>query len=120
MGAPQHVLFQESEMAAVKLTEIGPRMRLSLVKVEEGFCSGEVLFHKHVKKTPEEVAALRAETHRYSALANRRAQRDSAVAQAPCKDDEFSCMHSTSVGIMVRTDSSVPRCRLELRTLCFP
>jgi ribosome biogenesis protein SSF1/2 len=51
-------------MAAVKLTEIGPRMRLCLIKVEEGFCSGEVLYHKHVTKTPEEVAALRAETHR--------------------------------------------------------
>jgi ribosome biogenesis protein SSF1/2 len=57
-------LFQDAEQAAVKLTEIGPRMRLSLVKIEEGFCCGEILYHKHVKKTPEEIAALRADMKR--------------------------------------------------------
>jgi hypothetical protein len=39
-------------------------MRLSLVKVEEGFCCGEILYHAHVKKTPEEIAALRADMKR--------------------------------------------------------
>ncbi len=29
---------KEAEEAAVKLTEVGPRMRLKLLKIEDGFC----------------------------------------------------------------------------------
>lgn len=42
------------EKRAVKLTEMGPRMKLRLTKVEEGLCSGKVLWHEFVKKTKEE------------------------------------------------------------------
>ena len=31
-------------------------MELEIVKVEDGLCTGEVLFHKHVQKSTEEVA----------------------------------------------------------------
>lgn len=34
-----------SNKSAVKLQEIGPRMTLQLVKVEEGLCSGSVIFN---------------------------------------------------------------------------
>jgi len=62
-------------MAAVKLTEIGPRMTLSLIKVEEGLCSGEVLYHQHVTKTEEEVLQLRKESRRREQIkATRKAQ----------------------------------------------
>lgn len=40
----------------VRLSEIGPRMTLKLVKIESGFAGGETLFHDHVAKTPREVA----------------------------------------------------------------
>jgi ribosome biogenesis protein SSF1/2 len=43
--------------SAIRLTEMGPRLSLSLLKVEEGFCGGEVLFHSHVRKTQEQMAA---------------------------------------------------------------
>lgn len=39
---------------AVKMTEIGPRMKLRLVKVEEGMCDGKVLWHEFITKTKEE------------------------------------------------------------------
>lgn len=32
---------------ALKLHELGPRMKLKLVKIEEGFCRGNVVFHAH-------------------------------------------------------------------------
>ena len=38
----------------VKLREIGPRLELSLVKIEEGVCDGKVLYHAYVSKTAEE------------------------------------------------------------------
>lgn len=40
--------------SAIRLVEQGPRMTLQLVKIEEGFASGEVLYHKLVVKTEEE------------------------------------------------------------------
>ncbi|KAI5303047.1 hypothetical protein KEM56_000089 [Ascosphaera pollenicola] len=42
------------EKRAVKLTEIGPRMKLRLIKVEEGMCSGKVMWHAFVKKSAKE------------------------------------------------------------------
>ena len=33
-----------STKSAVKLQEIGPRMTLELIKIEEGLCTGQVLF----------------------------------------------------------------------------
>ncbi|KAH9514421.1 hypothetical protein Btru_025205 [Bulinus truncatus] len=44
---------------AVRLKEIGPRLSLQLIKIEEGFEAGNVLYHSLIKKTPEEVEALR-------------------------------------------------------------
>lgn len=46
------------ERRAVKLMELGPRMKLRMTKVEEGLCSGKILWHQHVKKTREEVREL--------------------------------------------------------------
>ncbi|QLQ80947.1 hypothetical protein HG537_0E03020 [Torulaspora globosa] len=43
---------------AIKLTELGPRLTLKLVKIEEGICSGRVLHHEFVKKTSAEIKAL--------------------------------------------------------------
>ena len=42
----------------VKLQEIGPRMEMELVKVEEGMCEGRVLYHAYVDKTEGEVKEL--------------------------------------------------------------
>lgn len=42
-----------------RLTEIGPRMTLELVKIQEGAVDGEVLYHKFIEKTPEEIEATR-------------------------------------------------------------
>ncbi|SPO28052.1 related to SSF1 - Nucleolar protein involved in the assembly of the large ribosomal subunit [Ustilago trichophora] len=40
---------------AVRLREIGPRMELKLVKIEEGCNEGAVLFHEYVKKSAQEL-----------------------------------------------------------------
>ncbi|KAK4125739.1 Brix-domain-containing protein [Parathielavia appendiculata] len=46
------------ERRAVKLVELGPRMRLRMTKVEEGICAGKVLWHEYVQKTKEEIREL--------------------------------------------------------------
>ena len=48
------------EKRAVKLVELGPRMRLRMVKVEEGVCGGKVMWHEYLSKSTEEVDHLAA------------------------------------------------------------
>lgn len=47
----------ESKQSRIRLYEVGPRMELEIIKVEEGLCGGKVLFHRYVKKSKAEVAA---------------------------------------------------------------
>ena len=67
---------------AVRLREIGPRMELRLVKVEEGLNGSEVLYHDYVERTPQENAAQAREAERKRQLvAARRAQQERNVAK---------------------------------------
>lgn len=42
------------ERRAVKLVELGPRMKLKLIKVEEGLCGGKVMWHDFISKSAAE------------------------------------------------------------------
>ncbi|CAI5968711.1 unnamed protein product [Closterium sp. NIES-65] len=47
-----------AQQSQVKLHELGPRVTLLLVKVEEGLSNGAVMYHRFVEKTAEEEAEL--------------------------------------------------------------
>ncbi|KAL8286638.1 hypothetical protein RQP46_004166 [Phenoliferia psychrophenolica] len=67
----------KGEKRAVRLVELGPRIELGLVKVEEGVGEGEVLFHEIVHKSVSEAAQL-AKVH----AARRKLQKERREAQA--------------------------------------
>ncbi|KAK7964129.1 Brix domain-containing protein [Apiospora saccharicola] len=46
------------ERRAVKMVELGPRMKLRLVKVEEGLSGGNVMWHEHIHKSKDEIKEL--------------------------------------------------------------
>lgn len=46
------------EKRAVKLVELGPRMKLRMTKVEEGVCNGKVMWHEYIHKTAAELKAM--------------------------------------------------------------
>ncbi|KAJ3292854.1 hypothetical protein HK104_004955 [Borealophlyctis nickersoniae] len=46
---------RQMEQRAIKLSELGPRMQMSLIKIQGGLCEGEVLYHSFVHKTEAEV-----------------------------------------------------------------
>jgi len=50
--------------SALKLVELGPRLCLELIKVEQGLGDGNVMFHAHVKKTPEEAKEIQDKAER--------------------------------------------------------
>ncbi|OWF46469.1 suppressor of SWI4 1 homolog [Mizuhopecten yessoensis] len=45
----------KSTKSAIRMTELGPRLSLQLVKIEDGLCDGKVMYHDFIKKTDEEL-----------------------------------------------------------------
>ncbi|KAL8933032.1 MAG: hypothetical protein Q9216_006554 [Gyalolechia sp. 2 TL-2023] len=43
---------------AVRLVELGPRMKLRMTKVEEGVCGGKVIWHEYLSKSESEVREM--------------------------------------------------------------
>jgi len=60
VSLPEEVFFKRQQgRCRVKLVELGPRMTLKLLRVEVGLCEGEVIWHRYIEKTPEEVIKTR-------------------------------------------------------------
>lgn len=71
---------QHREQCRVKLQEIGPRMTLQLVKVENGFAGGEVIYHRLEKKQLWEIQENAAKVRsRKAEKAKRKAEQDGNV-----------------------------------------
>lgn len=49
----------ESGSSAVRLIELGPRITFELKKIESELLTGEVLYHKNVQKTAEEILKIK-------------------------------------------------------------
>lgn len=52
---------KEKQKSAIRLKEVGPRMALKLVKIEQDLIGGRVIYHDHVIKSEEEVERLKKE-----------------------------------------------------------
>eukprot|EP00798_Chlamydomonas_sp_ICE-L_P030067 gene30067-35036_t len=63
-----------ARQSRVRLYEIGPRMELEIVKVEEGMCDGKVLYHAHVKRSATEIKAQQAQKDERERLRGERRQ----------------------------------------------
>lgn len=66
------------EKRAVKLVELGPRMRLRMTKVEDGMCTGRVMWHEYLNKSNMEVEEMEQiwERRRQEKEARKKVQRD--------------------------------------------
>ena len=69
------------EKRAVKLVELGPRMRLRMTKVEEGVCEGKVMWHESIEKTAEEVKEMERvwEARRTEKAERKRVQKENVL-----------------------------------------
>ena len=80
---------QAGKRSIVKLREIGPRMTLQLLKVQDGVFEGEVQYHKHFTKTDEEVEELqRAADAKAKLVQERRAEQDRNVERKRQLEEE--------------------------------
>ncbi|EGX88313.1 ribosome biogenesis protein Ssf2, putative [Cordyceps militaris CM01] len=66
------------ERRAVKLVELGPRLRLRLTKVEDGLCAGKIMWHEYIHKSKEELKDMekRWQKRRQEKEARKREQKD--------------------------------------------
>lgn len=55
-----------AQKSAIRLTELGPRLALKLIKIEEGLMKGEVLYHHLGKASPKENEGHKAKRQRTS------------------------------------------------------
>ena len=69
-----------SEQSSVRLVELGPRITMDLIKIEEGMLDGEVLYHRLVQKTDEEKKAIKiAREKRRKEKERRKSEQESNV-----------------------------------------
>lgn len=78
------------EKRAVKLVELGPRMILRMTKVEEGLCSGKIMWHEYIHKTKEEIKALEKkwEERTKEKEARRKQQRENVEKKRKAKGEK--------------------------------
>ncbi|KAM3863744.1 uncharacterized protein ACN63O_011589 [Diretmus argenteus] len=78
-----------SQQSAVRLTEIGPRMTLQLVKIEEGMGEGNVLYHAVIAKTEEELKEIldRKEAQLKEKVERRKKQEQNVALKKQKRDD---------------------------------
>ena len=53
-----------SQTSKIRLYEIGPRLTLSLVKIQDALFDGEVLYHMYIQKSTKEISFMRKEKAR--------------------------------------------------------
>jgi len=74
--------------STVRLQELGPRLRMKLLKVEDGLFEGDIIHHAYVKKTPEEAAKLREQRKmRDAAKTKRKSAQEANVARKKAKKE---------------------------------
>jgi ribosome biogenesis protein SSF1/2 len=76
-----------AEKRAVKLVELGPRMKLRMTKVEEGVCSGKIMWHEYIQKSKEEMKELdkKWEKKRQEKEARKKVQRENVEKKKAAK-----------------------------------
>jgi len=69
---------KSSQKSAIRLKEVGPRLTLKLLKIEQEMCGGQVLYHALQARTPEQIAAMKAEKERKKNLKRERKREQEA------------------------------------------
>lgn len=87
----------DSGQSAIRLHELGPRVTFELYKIESGLMTGEVLYHKEVVKTADEILKMKKKRadktvqkeHRKKTQEENKAKKDKAKEQHKLKSTGF-------------------------------
>jgi len=73
---------------AIRLREIGPRMELGLIKIEQGLGGGDVLYHELIKKSKGEDQRIKKKIKEKEALKIQRKKQQEENVKKKAKDKE--------------------------------
>lgn len=74
------------EKRVVKLVELGPRMKLRLMKVEEGLCDGRIMWHDFISKSDREIKRMDDEWNRRRKVKEERKRQQKANVEKKKQD----------------------------------
>lgn len=74
--------------SALKLVELGPRLSMQLIKVEQGLGEGNVMFHAFVQKTPEEAKEIQERKEKEAKLKQHRREEQERNVERKRKNKE--------------------------------
>lgn len=78
-----------NEQRAVRLREVGPRIELKLIKIEDGMAGGETLYHNRIQKSAKEQADLRrTQAEKVKLRKERKAAQDENVKRKKNEKEE--------------------------------
>ncbi|KAL9081776.1 MAG: hypothetical protein Q9159_007050 [Coniocarpon cinnabarinum] len=95
---------QKTQKRAIRLTEIGPRMKLRLYKVEEGLCTGRVMWHETVTKSQAEFREMEEKWKARNEEKERRRKEQRANLERKRKDREAQRAKDKAEGKTVEDD----------------
>lgn len=109
-GARRKRLPRGPEKRSIHLVELGPRLTLDMVKIEEGLADGRTLWHAYEKKTKEEVRELERRHAERQAEKEKRRNEQQANVQAKkdaleAKDKEKKARRLRGEGVRSDEDS---------------
>ncbi|KAM8824448.1 suppressor of SWI4 1 homolog [Synchiropus picturatus] len=78
-----------AQQSAVRLTEIGPRLTMKLIKIQDGMGEGNVLYHAVISKTEEEIQEIleRKEAQLKEKLERKRKQEQDIAVKKQKRED---------------------------------
>lgn len=82
---------KDKQQVNIRLYETGPRLTLKLIKIEEEFLKGEVLYHALVEKTEEEKEALKKNIieKEDTKFKNKKVQEENVKRKAELKEEQL-------------------------------
>lgn len=92
------------EKRAIKLVELGPRMNLRLVKVEEGLCEGRVMWNEFVSKSKDEEKELDQKWDEKRKLRDERRRQQKENVEKKRKTKEQTKTNTTENGEIRESD----------------
>lgn len=97
----------ENNKSAIRLYEIGPRMTIELIKIQNDLFTGEVLYHNAIVKTEEEVAEMKKarEEKKRTKEMRRKTQNENVAKKAKQKEDH---KHRSMSGVLKADDENNP------------
>ncbi|XP_050297428.1 protein Peter pan [Anthonomus grandis grandis] len=105
----------ESGKSAIRLTELGPRLTLQLLKIEDGLLDGEVLYHDLVHKSEEEKLEIQKKRELKRKLKEKRkkVQEDNKKAKEMMKEEH---KEKSLKGMQKETESDIQMKKLAIES----